>query len=469
MSASWEMQLLSAIVNNSEPSALFDKAVRSGITFNVFSGIEAKNLWSTIEAHYNRPHNFGHIPSLQSLEESFPHLDLPTPVENFGDLCEKVQINHLKRRAEKAVQTYLEDVSDNALEAVTDLYSSLGQIQEQTSIDKDVSFDEVAFDEVLRDMKTIEECNGTTGMPWPWLPLNTATGGIQEGDFIMVWAMPKSMKTWFGLIIAAHLYKTGRRVVVYSKEMHWDSLRRRLACILGKVNYTRYKENSLSNAEMNAVLEVLEELTSDEHTGNLVFTTADRTDGSPGGPAEIRRKIDIYRPHFVLLDSAYMLELPGAGANAYDWKHLALVNRQLKQIAKTTGVALLAILQEHERAAYKYAKSRGTASLAMNTSAVMDCDVGLRLVYHKKKREISIHFAAARETEKDGFTIHAIAAENFEYAHDHLHNVGDDFKEEAEQETTVEAPAEQTTSLRTSYRSGNDVPDEISEDLQEDD
>ena len=111
---------------------------------------------------------------------------------------------------------------------------------------------------------------------------------------------------------------------------------------------------------------------------------------------------------------------------------MSIVNRRLKQIAKTTGIPMLAILQENERSAYKYSKSRGTASLAMNTGAVMDCDVGIRLVYHKRREEISIHLAAARETTEEGFTINALAAENFNYAHDGLYTLADVQEEEEE-------------------------------------
>jgi len=297
--------------------------------------------------------------------------------------------------------------------------------------------------------------------------MNKATGGIQEGDFIMVWALPKSMKTWFGLVIAAYLLQTGRRVLVYSKEMLWKSMRRRVGCILSRTNYTKLKEGTLSAQEITNFLDGIEQVK--EGGGDLIFTTADRADGSPGGPDEIRKKIETYKPHFVLLDSSYMLELPGAGANALDWRQLSVVNRRLKQICKTTKIPMLAILQENERAALKYSKSRGTASLSMNTGAVMDCDVGIRLVYNPKRQEISVHLPAARETTDPGFTIHAIAAENFDFAHDQLHAVGNDSEEHPSQDQPPPVPIiENSTSLMSEYRQGATAAlDEIGSDLEE--
>lgn len=471
--ANWELQLVTSIIRGEEPTKKFETALRQGIQFKTFGSMEAKTLWSYIETYYTRPHNFGYIPSEEGLGEQFPNLDLPTPLENIVDLCEKVKTSHLKRQADKHINKYLAELDSDPFKAVADLQSDLSSLQEETSSNEDVSFSKVAMQECIHDVQNTMTAEGLTGMPWPWARLNAATGGIQEGDFIMVWALPKSMKTWFGLVVAANLLKTGRRVLVYSKEMTWDAVRRRITSILAEVDYTRLKNGELSHAERQHYFEVVENLASDEFPGELFFTNADRSDGAPGGPIEIRRKIEAYRPHFVLLDSAYMLELPNSSNNALDWKQLSLVNRQLKQLSKSTKIPILSILQENERSAMKYAKSRGTASLAMNTGAVMDCDIGLRLVYHSKRKEISVHCAAARETTDAGFTIHAIPGSNFSYAHDTLHNVGDDFREEEEaqnQEVQVnQQPQVVQSPFMNQSRSGSDAPsDEFTEDLGSD-
>ena len=468
--ANWELQLISSVVRRDAPPKAFESCMREGIQCKTFSSLEAKTLWSHIESHYTRPHNFGYIPSEESLLEQFPNLDLPNPLENTLDLCEKVKTSHLKKVADRHINKYLESLDTDPFKAVADLQSDLSELQEETASSNDVSFSKVALQECIADVENTMTASGLTGMPWPWARLNQATGGIQDGDFVMVWALPKSMKTWFGLIVAANLLKTGRRVLIYSKEMTWEAVRRRITSIIAEVDYTKLKKGELSSAERQHLFETVDELSSEDFPGELFFTNADRADGSPGGPIEIRRKIEAYRPHFVLLDSAYMLELPNAGGNPLDWKQLSVVNRQLKQLSKSTGVPILAILQENERSAIKYAKSRGTASLAMNTGAVMDCDIGLRLVYHSKRKEISIHCAAARETTDAGFTIHAIPGTNFRYAHDTLHNVGDDFKdEEQEGETEVSVTPDpvvvQSPFMRQS-RSGHEEPsDEFSEDL----
>lgn len=469
--SNWELQLISSIVRDADRAKAFTTAQKEGVKFKMFGTAQGRSLWASIEAHYSRPNNFGHVQSEQSLLESNPNLSLPEPVENLIDLCGHVKSGFVKRRAEASIQEYLQGVKDDPYEAIEALYQSIGLLQDEASVSNDVSFKERALEEEVMRIESITTRDGLTGMPWPWPKLNMDTGGIHPSDYIMVWALPKSMKTWFGLIVAAHLFKTGRRVLVYSKEMTWDNTRSRIAAIIAEVDYDKVKQaHTLSESEKYAYLSALEQVCREDHPGEIVFTNADRLDGSPGGPVEIRRKIEMYQPQFVMLDSSYMLELPNNKMNPLDWKSLSLVNRELKQIAKSLGVPILAILQENERSAYKYAKSRGTASLAMNTGAVMDCDLGIRLVKHSKRKELSIHYAAARETEAQGFTIHAVACENFRYAHDHLHNLGDDFDEESEGENRTEVPEpqpepERDWSLISSFN--QQVGDEIQEDLED--
>ena len=83
--ANWELQLISSVVRSDDPPKDFETCIKQGVQFGTLSSIEAKTLWSSIEAWYTRPHNFGHIPSEESLQEQFPNLDLPKPLENILD------------------------------------------------------------------------------------------------------------------------------------------------------------------------------------------------------------------------------------------------------------------------------------------------------------------------------------------------------------------------------------------------
>ena len=433
--ANWELQLISDVVRGDDPRAAYDEVAAAGITFAHFSGLEARTIWAHIDAWYKRPNRFGHVPSEQSLLEEFPNMDLPRAVEPLADLCDKIREGFARRRVERALNDYMSSASSSVFESARLLKETLAEIEEQETRSNDRDWAECALEETIAAMDAAEENQGITGIPWPWARLNQATGGIQDGDYIMVWALPKSMKTWLGLFVASRLFELGHRVLVYSAEMKWPNVRTRINSIGARVDYGRLKAGELSSSERTAVLEFIERTSAEDFPGKLFFTDAKKADGSPGGPNEIRQKIEVYRPTFVMLDSCYMLELPGVSAvRAMDWQTILAMNRLLKRVAKDTGVPIMGIFQENERAALKYSgKSRGTASLAMATGAIQDCDLGIRVVKHAQRQELSLHLAAARETTVSGFTIHAVPGSNFEYAHDHLFEVGDDQGDEEDE------------------------------------
>jgi hypothetical protein len=433
--ASWDHQLLASVVLSDESSSRFEAAEKSGITYRTFGSPEVKVVWSRIKTHYERPQNFGHVPGEQTLREWFPSLELPKPSENFKDLCAMVLDGYVRRKLDKALSEAITGLADNPHETATKLLETLGQLQETTTKSRDQQFSTSALRDEAEAYRKRRDSDGVVGLPYPWAQMNKDTRGMSPGDYIMIWATPKSMKTWLGLIITAHLVKSGYKCLIYSKEMMWPTIRQRMCAIMAGVNYDRLLDGTLSAAEEAHYFATIEQVTSPAHRGDFHFTDADRADGATGGPADIRRKVEIYKPDFVFLDSSYMLELPGAkNDNVLDWKVLSVINRQVKQIAKACKIPILAVFQENETQAYKYVKTRGTASLAMNKGAVMDCDLGIRLVYHSKLCELTIRYAVGREVKADGFTINAVPCENFTYAGTHLHDLGDDFKDEEEED-----------------------------------
>jgi len=442
MPANWELQLISTIVRGENRPELYLEAVKKGVTQNTFGNSEARTLWSGIHYHFNRSEVYGQVPSESLLKELYPFMELPEPQECFEDLCDIVLIKHQRRQVDKAWDEFNSEATKNTPTALAKLAARLTAIQEQANGGTDVDFSAVALQETVEELEAIDQSSGVTGIPFPWPRMNQATGGINEGDYILIYSLPKSMKTWLGLLLAVHVATTGRRVLVYSREMMWAITRRRIGCILAKADYTEYRTNCLSDSKKEQVLAAIDWFCN-ECQGNIIFTDADLPDGSPGGPDEIRRKIEVYKPHFVLLDSAYMLEIEDIKGNPYDWKSMALVNRKCKQIAKKTGVPIAAILQENERMAHKFKGTRGTASLAMNTSAIQDCDIAIRIVYHKRREEMSLHLSAARETTDPGFTIHAKAATNFEFAHNRLWEVDEVYAEEQEGNDEPQSEAQQ--------------------------
>ena len=420
MSNNWELMLLKSVLerpDTQDRTIAFRDLLEAGLKREILENNLAVLVFAAINQAYERPSTSGRIPSLQTVQEQLPNVYFPAHViESPEDLLEKVKAGHIKRRVERDVQAYYQLAKTDPQAAFNALRDQLNTLSEQSAGQADVLWEESAMEGIEEDLAHMDE-GQITGLPFPWEEVNDETGGIQPGDLILMWAIPKSKKTWIGMYIAAHLFSLGYRVVIYSKEMTWDATRRRVACLLAGVDYRRFKKRLLTTMEQDRVRHAIRLTTDDEFPGKLIFTTCDKPDGSPGGPAEVQAKIEAYRPDFVFLDSSYKLKVPGA-KDAYDWKAIGTLTSTLKQIAIRTGVPMCAVLQENERSALKYSGSggRGTESIAMYSGVAMDCDLGIKVVNRNDLKKTSLIFAACRETEFEGFTIHSDLCENMGFA-----------------------------------------------------
>ena len=218
MAANWELQLVSSIIRSEDRSQRFLDATNQGITSTVLGNPEAKAVWSCLTLDYNRPDVYGQIPSEERVKEHFMNLELPNAQECFEDLCRMVKHRWQTRKTNSAWESYVaESKSDPAL-ALSKLTTLLVEIQEQQGAVGDISFSDVALSEIVDDMERLDQTEGITGIPYPWPRLNEATGGMNFGDYILIYALPKSMKTWLGLFLAVHVAMTGRKVLVYSRD-----------------------------------------------------------------------------------------------------------------------------------------------------------------------------------------------------------------------------------------------------------
>ncbi len=477
MAVNWELQLLASVLSASDRSVAFRFILDEGISLKHFGELGAVNVFSYINSHYTRPMEPGRVPSLEAVLEKFKNLDLPIPVEILEDLVPKVIGGWLTRKVDQVLDDHWDagGTADDAISRLPKLLDELGALQEQHAAKNDVNWREVALQETIDDMAKIGSADGITGIPYPWPIMNEHTGGIQPGDMVLFWALPKSKKTWLGLYLAVFLFQKGYRVLIYSKEMTWENMRRRIGCILAGVSYSQYKDGSLPDEKKLAVLECIQLTVVDWFKGDLNFTDCDRPDGSVGGSQQVREKMETYKPDFVMCDSSYLLQEPGI-RDASDWKAIDAILRNLKNIGKTMRIPILTIMQENEKAAHKYKGTRGTASIAMFAGIVMHCDVGIRLVNHAQLNQTTLHFAACRETAFKGFTIASNLCEDMAHIPGApLWGIGDGDVEEEEEDTTAtnEARTERAefgsgaSNRADRYGGGEPTPttDEMSQDI----
>ncbi len=400
--ASWQLQLCSAAVAERDLKTIYQE----GITAKTFDEVEARSVFDFMDQYYNDLDHYGEVVSSDLVKEFFPSVDLPDPQQSLKALCNIVKKEKLARDIRQILtdaQDLLDDKDPHG--AVELIQETLGMTEEEYA-SGDVDFGSTAKDAIIEEYERFQSSEGIVGLPFPWPELSNETGGMEAGDLVVIYGIPKSMKTWLAMYMTTYLYQRhGCRALIYSQEMDIPRLRRRVALILSGLDYNLYRKGALSHDDFCHLLEILDRLEEEAENGEsnrkLIFTNGMKASGM--NLFTLRHKIEVYRPDIVMLDSAYHM------SDDMDWKKLTKLTQGIKAVAKETGTRIIAVNQENERKARD--KGRGTASVANSPSWIQDCDLGFRTVLGVN--DISLHLTAARECRFDGIRINNKPANDF--------------------------------------------------------
>lgn len=98
------------------------------------------------------------------------------------------------------------------------------------------------------------------GISTGFLKLDEMTGGLREGELIILAARPAMGKTAFALNIAQHVTsnpKNPKAVAVFSLEMSKESLLTRMVCAAARVDQQRFRAGYLNHEERHALQDAL--------------------------------------------------------------------------------------------------------------------------------------------------------------------------------------------------------------------
>lgn len=472
--SAWGLQLISAILTAEDRVEVFDEITRKQcITPKMILNNEARAVFQYINEFHNRPGNYGRIPSYDKIREQFESLDLPPVQESVVDLCTYIRDEYLRSKIYGLRDTIEAVVQEDGPQAAIELIrKKADELTVLGSVDNDGSI-VTELNEVLSEHLLKARTGQLMGVPFPWEELNEATQGIQEEDSILMYGIPKSMKTWILLYLAVTLFQKGFRVLIYSKEMQKKKLYLRMASIFAKLDYSRLRSGQLNDHDIIQLYTCVDQIHDALGGQDLIYTKASKADGSTGGVTDIRRKIEQYRPQIVLLDSAYLLANDRNGGNtSFKWHDLAPISQDIKGLAGEMKIPQVMIWQESEREALKSgSRGRGTSSLAMATQLIYDCDLAMRLVLLSDLNKMSIHITAAREVKFKGFTIRVHPGYDFGFDSWDLYDIDADTTKEvksAGQEVSAKEAAKlsrlykemQQTALKKGILPGDDDDDD---------
>jgi hypothetical protein len=370
--------------------------------------------------------SIGHtmVPHYQRLLEAYPSLgELPEPIGDVQDIVVYVKERYVETAVDSLIQTWQMHRGKGAMGALEKLLENLQTLAVKQvgsgTVDFDASYVKDVF---MEEIRTRRHHEGLMGLPYPWARFNTELGGMEPGHLIMIYSLPKKLKTWLALYIVTYLKMVGYRALVYSADMNSSRIFARIACMLADLKFGRYRKGQIPEDEEAKIEKTLLEAVYTD--GAIRFTKALKLDGTRGGLVELEREAERYQPDIILLDSAYTMGRDRKSGKARH-EQIGDFNEDTKALAEKLGIPIIAIYQENEKSAQKYgARGDGRASIADAGRLFRDVDVALRVVHVDWLNEISLYVTAARDCLLKGITIHALPGESFDYISDELHPFG---------------------------------------------
>jgi hypothetical protein len=410
------------------------RALSLGVTESWFNDPLCRRAWAAIVEHGSKPATRNMTPSTQRLAKLVPGYRAPSSApeeplqEIIGDLNES--------RARAIIQAGLVDVDDLLRTQGVDI-----AVAHLTEIARDLQRNALtpshlecgladAIPEFIADYERIERGGGVVGIPFPWQPLNTATGGLQPGTLNVIYAPSKNGKTWIGLEVGVvHPFEAGNaRCLMVSNEMPIKQIWRRILARLCRLEYGQVTGGTLPLDARDRSFDMLTGLQEDQlmamresvGSGYRDINVIKPSIADGGGVNAIRAAIERFEPDVVFIDGLYLMaDDRQQGKRDNGWRTIANITQDLKALAAEKNVPIVGTTQSNrEGVKRKIGENMDSYDdIGFGLGAIQDADLVMRLqkiAGREGEDRILVTLPAVREATVDAFTLRFRPVVDFE-------------------------------------------------------
>lgn len=189
----------------------------------------------------------------------------------------------------------------------------------------------------------LDPASRAVGLSTGFAKFDEMTGGLQEGDLIIIAGRPSMGKTALAINIAQHVAlhpKMRMGAAVFSLEMSGSSLMTRMVCSAGRVDMHKFRAGYLNADERRKLQMALGDLTS----SRLVIN--DRSEMPLASMCNsIRRLVKEDGVKLVVIDYLQLMATPNKRSSENRSTELGGITRTLKLLAKELDVPIMVLSQ----------------------------------------------------------------------------------------------------------------------------
>jgi hypothetical protein len=233
----------------------------------------------------------------------------------------------------------------------------------------------------------------------PWRFLQDKTDGMRQGEVWYVGARPSQGKSAHCLVMAASAAMQGRNVIIYSMEMTKRSVQIRLQAVLAnmldlKVSARDMKSRRYDKLAYKQLMQTIEERVP----GQVMVHTPAEGPCRPSAIAAVAKDYDLN-----IVDHIGLLRPDGGGRSTDDWRTIAGMSNELKEIALSSNTRLL-VASQINREGQSNQRPPKLVNLAQSDALGQDADVVLTLKRYNTRdgrNADASHFSIEKNREGD--------------------------------------------------------------------
>jgi len=248
-----------------------------------------------------------------------------------------------------------------------------------------------AVDDLVREQ---EESDSILAIPIPFEFIQEEIRGFKAGQLYVVAGRPKTGKTWFALICAAHALKEGYRVLLTSLEMRAIEISRRMACIIGGISYNRCVKKAWRRGEKRKYYEVLKSIKKGKIGERLQIVGP----GVAKGPETVGTLHKAFNAHLVVVDAFYNMQ--SGRDQDKEWEKVLSLMRKYRRESLTSEAAWMLVTQFNRGGRSR--RGANLDNLGFSDAIGQDANALMYVVrsnYLKKARQVDLILGEAREAD----------------------------------------------------------------------
>lgn len=391
--------------------------IQWGITVDDFTMSETRGYFSQIIAYHSAPETAGSVWGPQALIQKFPQFAIcDDPSMTTDALCNEVRRDRIKVEGKQLLFQATDLIDADPVAAITKLQEVSAVLRDNCTPKKvDVHIAD-GMDRAWNSYCAAERGERIAVYTWPWEPLQRATLGVRDTDYIIIYGRPKSMKSWVLCYLVAYIIHMDakQRILIYSKEMPADEIFERIGCLMAGVSYEDFTGARLTPEERMDFMLILDFLKAMRAAMTVVCLSAQDVQQGQDTVTWLESKIDRYKPSAVFIDGMYLMaDTNGAKKNN---ERVANISRALRQLILRKRIPVVATVQANREAAKN--EDANIEEVAFSDSLGQDATMLIRVINEWKKGDNTLALVmggASRRYKLAGFRIHGMPAVNFSY------------------------------------------------------